>query len=210
MGNFVKKRIGLFGGTFNPIHFGHINLSLELKEKNNLDEVWLIPSLLSPFRAHEEALSPQHRLNMLNLVASDIPGFVVCDLELRRSPPSYTVDTVKEILSVYQNNTFFLLLGEDTVVRFHEWKDPLEIVRCIPLLIGSRPHSALIDMLPNLGLSEEIVEAILTAVLPTRQMEISATNIRERLKKNLYCGHFVPGKVLDYIYENQLYFTPQS
>lgn len=208
MGDSVKKKIGLFGGTFNPIHFGHINLVLELKEKNGLDEVWLIPSLISPFRIQEPILAARHRLKMLQCVASELEGLKIVDLELKRTPPSYTVDTVKEIQAANPESSFFLLFGEDTLIRFSEWKDPLEIVRRIPLLIGSRHHSELLHLLPTMKLPVEISTAIQNGIQPTRQMEISATDIRERLKKKLYCGHFVPGKVLDYIYENQLYFTP--
>jgi nicotinate-nucleotide adenylyltransferase len=204
------KKIGLFGGTFNPVHFGHINLALELREKKELEEVWFVPSLLSPLRMHESLPLAHHRLNMLALALSDIPGFKISDVELKRPPPSYTVDTIREILALYPGNNFFLLFGEDSLKRFPEWKEPLEIVRRIPLLIGSRPHSDLLKLLPALGFNEEISSAIRKGLLSTRQMEISATEIRERLKKKLYCGHFLPVKILDYIYENQLYFTPQS
>src|ERR1700733_7274475 len=203
------KRIGLFGGTFNPIHFGHINVALELKEKNELTEVWFIPSLLSPLRLQDPPLSAQHRLKMLELALADIPEFQICDSELKCPLPSYTVYTVKEILTMHPTQFFFLLLGEDSLNRFQEWKEPFEIVRQIPLLIGSRPHSNFLNILPTLGLSEEITSAICKGLVITRQMEISATEIRERLKKTLYCGHLVPWKVLDYIYENQLYFKPQ-
>jgi nicotinate-nucleotide adenylyltransferase len=201
----MTKRIGIFGGTFNPVHFGHINLALELKEKKDLTEVWFIPSLLSPLRMHETLLEAHHRANMLTLALAEIPGFELCDLELRRPPPSYTIDTVKEILELYPQHTFFLLFGEDSLMRFREWKEPLEIVRLLPLLIGSRPNSGLLKLLPTLGFNEEIASAIRKGLIPTRQMEISATELRERLKKRLYCGHFLSRKVLDYIYENQLY-----
>lgn len=208
MGSLVKKRIGLFGGTFNPIHFGHINLALELKERRELDEVWFIPARLSPLRPQEEAPSPDHRLKMVQLALEDLSGFKVCSLELDRPPPSYTIDTVKEIISLYPQETFYLLLGEDTLLRFREWKDPLEIIQHLPLLIASRHHSNLLKSLFTLGLSNEMISAIREGMVPTRQLEISATEIRERIKKKLYCNHLLHGKVLDYIYANQLYFNP--
>jgi len=203
----VQKKIGLFGGTFNPIHFGHINLALELQEKHLLDEVWFIPSLLSPFRTQENFPAIEHRLNMLALASSEIPQFKICDLELKRSPPSYTIDTIKEILKCSPEHSFFLLLGEDCLVRFMEWKEPVEIVRRVPLCVGSRPDSDFAQLLPQLGFNDEISSAIQKGLTPTRQMQISATDLRERFKKKLYSGHLLPGKVLDYIYENQLYST---
>jgi nicotinate-nucleotide adenylyltransferase len=204
----MKRKIGLFGGTFNPIHFGHINLAIECKEKKELSEIWFIPSPLSPFRLLEAPLPVHHRLKMLEAALLPIPGFEICNIELKRPPPSYTVDTLKEILDLYPHDSFFLLCGEDSLMRFPEWKEPLEIVRSADLLIGSRPTSELMKLLPTLGFNEEISSAIRKGLLTTRQMEISATEIRERIKKRLYCGHLLPEKVLGYIYENQLYSTP--
>ena len=144
---------------------------------------------------------------MLELTLADIPGFELCTLELNRLPPSYTIDTIREILTAYPQHAFSLLFGEDSLLRFGEWKEPDEIVRLIPLLVGSRRHSELLEKLPKLGFSERITRAIEKGIVPTKQLEISATSIRERLKKNLYCRHLLPGKVLDYIYENQLYYN---
>ncbi len=203
------RRIGLFGGTFNPLHFGHINLAFELKEKNHLDEVWFIPAAVSPLRMEEPLLSSEHRLQMLKLALSGIKDFSICDLELKRAAPSYTIDTIREIRNLYPHETFFLLLGEDTLLRFKEWHKSLEIVQNIELLIALRPNSELLKSLPQLDFEEEILAAIRKGLTVTHQMEISATEIRERLRKGLYCRHLMPGKLLDYIYENQLYYTPQ-
>jgi nicotinate-nucleotide adenylyltransferase len=206
----MTKCIGLFGGTFNPLHVGHLNLALELREKKELDEVWFIPSLLSPFRQHESLLSSDHRLKILEIALQDIPFFKICNLELMRPAPSYTIDTIKQIKKLYPKEQFSLLFGEDSLMRFREWKEPLEIVRHVPLHIGSRHHSDLLKRLPTLGLNEEIAAAIRKGLIPTRQMEISSTWVRERLKKRLFCAHLLPGKVLDYISENQLYSMSQS
>lgn len=197
------SQVGLFGGTFNPPHFGHINLALQLQEMHGLDEVWFVPAL-SPFRMNETLPEPHHRLNMLSLALADIPIFKVCETELHRPGPSYTVDTVKEILAGFPEHKFSLLLGEDTALRLESWKESLTIVRALPLLIGLRPHSHLLEHLP---VSEfpEIIVSIQKGLTTIRQMEISATEIRQRLKNRLYCGHLMPWKTLDYIYENQLY-----
>lgn len=205
----TKKRVGLYGGTFNPIHFGHLNLAITLKEKQDLSEIWFIPTHVTPLRAQTPSLSPHHRLKMLELALEEIPGFEICEEELNRPPPSYTVDTVKEILKKYPSFDFFLLFGEDSLLRFREWKDPLEIVKLVPLFIGSRRNIELVKRLPSLGFREEIGAAIRKGMVETPQIEISATQTRERLKKRLYCGHLMPAKVLDYIYENQLYSNNQ-
>lgn len=193
---------GLYGGTFNPIHFGHLNLAIELKEKCNLDEVWVVPAHLSPLRMDEPFTPADHRKKMVELAIADIPGFRLLDLELRRPGPSFTIDTLKELLP--KAGEIALLLADDALPDFHRWKDPEGIVRLVPLLIGSR-----LQELPKDGyrFSSEVARAVEKGRVTTSRMEISATVIRERIKKKLYCGHLLPPKVLDYIYENQLYYS---
>lgn len=202
------KKIGLYGGTFNPFHFGHLNLAFEILEIKNLDEVWLIPTRVSPLRTDEPLIDVQHRLNMLSLALEGISHFKICEIELKRTGPSYTIDTVKEIQKAYPEEIFFLILGEDAVCRFQEWKEIHELSRLIPFLIGSRPGFNLETELKKLfELDRELLQAILKGLVPTKQMEICSTDLRQRLEKRLYCGHLIPAKTLDYIYENQLYFS---
>lgn len=110
-----KKRIGIFGGSFDPIHFGHLNLAIELMESHHLDEVWCIPAPQSPHKMEQPPVSFLHRKAMLALAIRDIPQFQLKDLEGHRPPPSYTVDTVKEILAKAKEHPhppqFYLLLG---------------------------------------------------------------------------------------------------
>ncbi len=188
---------GLFGGTFDPIHFGHLNLAIELKEKANLSEVWMVPANVSPFRAQELLVAAEKRLKMVELAVQEIPGFRVLDLEVKRSGPSYTIDTIKEILATGED--IALILGEDALAGFDRWKEHEEIARLVPLLVGSRQSSQ------RATYSTEVEAAIKKGTIHTSLMEISATVLRQRLKKKLYCGHLIPPKVLDYIYENQLY-----
>ncbi|MFZ0566290.1 MAG: nicotinate (nicotinamide) nucleotide adenylyltransferase [Chlamydiales bacterium] len=202
------KKIGLYGGTFNPVHFGHINLAIELKEKKKLDEVWVIPAHLSPFSKEEPITSASHRFMMAKEAFSEIPNFKVLDIEIQRPAPSYTIDTVKEILEKDRGNSaFFLLMGDDTFLGLSDWKGSLEIVQHLSLLIGSRSGIDIKEKLLNLTLPEPMIAAIEEGIIKTSRIEISATVIRHRLKRKLYCGHLIPAKVLDYIYENQLYFN---
>ncbi len=206
MGDFVKQ-VGLFGGTFNPLHFGHINLALEIQEKRELDEVWFIPAHCSPLKTGEPHLADQHRLKILEIGLEPIPCFQICPVEIERRPPSYTIDTVKLLKQSYPDLSFSLVVGEDSLIRFREWKEYQELARLLPLLIGSRHKSELMTHLPELGLGVEVNEVIRQGIIPTRQLEISASEIRDRLKKRFYCGHLIPEKVLDYIMVHQLYFN---
>jgi nicotinate-nucleotide adenylyltransferase len=201
----MAKRIGLYGGTFDPIHYGHINLALEIKEKCNLSEVWFIPASVSPLRKNE-SVSSMHRYRMVSLGIESIIDFYTRQDEILREGISYTIDTVRSLLSLYPSDSFFLLLGEDVLFEFPLWREHQELIKLIPILIGCRHGSELKKKISTLSFNPLLKEAILGGLVESDLMDISATRVRERLKKRLYCGHLVPPKVLDYIYENQLYF----
>lgn len=163
--------IGFFGGTFDPIHFGHISLAVQLLEAHKLKKILFCPALCSPFKTEKPPIaSPQHRLAMLQL-ALDHPQFEITTLELDRISPSYAIDTIRAL----QIKGLRLLLSEEAAARLDQWKETQELVRLAPPLIGPR------------------------------EIQISSTQIRDRLKKRLYCGHLVPAKALQYIEKHQLY-----
>ncbi len=189
-----KKKIGVFGGSFDPIHFGHLNLALELLEIHRLDQVLFIPAYCSPFKRNKPPeAKPEDRVAMLELAIEKIPQFEISTIEIERQGPSFTVETLRALHSEQAN--LHLLLSEDALPRFKEWKEASEILKLAPPLIGSRgkvpPHS---------GLPRKCFTL-------TRIMEISSTDVRERLKNKLYCGHLVPAKTLDYIHKHRLYST---
>lgn len=200
-------KIGIYGGTFNPIHFGHLNLAIEIKEKHHLDKILMIPAWKNPLRVEEEIISAKHRLEMAKLAIEGIEGMEIIDWEAKRPEPSFTVDTVtflkEKDLQKGDHNSYFLLVGADTIENFMNWKDPKKIIEIAPLLIGQRNGDALIT--PT-NAPEWLKSAMQKGITPIKIFEISATEIRDRLKKNLYCGHLVPQKVLDYIKHNHLYY----
>ena len=201
-----RKRIGLFGGTFDPIHFGHLNLAFELLEKRELDEVWFIPAQVNPLKVSAPPHAMEHRLAMVQLAIQAIPQFHLKDLEKERPPPSYTIDTLKAFIAEEAHqptpHQFYLLLGEDAIPSFFYWHLPEEIVKLVPLLIGYR---AKIESYELNKFSYSIRKAIEEGLTQTRLMDISGTDVRKRLMQRLYCGHLVPASVLDYIREHQLY-----
>lgn len=204
----MSKKIALYGGTFDPIHFGHLNVASEMMEKWGLDEIWFCPAYINPHKLkNEPTATPKQRLEMLHLAIDDRPSFKVVDVEIRRSGPSYTYDTLQYILSENgkqkQPDQFFLIIGEDSVPGFFSWHEPEKIVQNVSLLVASRSQELDISQLKG---NELICNAIIKGWTPVRRMEISSTEIRTRLRNKLDCEHLIPYKTLCYIYKNQLYF----
>jgi nicotinate-nucleotide adenylyltransferase len=163
--------IGFFGGSFDPIHFGHITLAIHLLEAHKLEKVLFCPAFCSPFKTDKPPIaSPQHRLAMLRL-SLDHPRFEITTLELDRGGPSYTIDTIRSL----PHKGLRLILSEETAAHLNQWKEAQELVRLAPLLTGPR------------------------------EFPISSTEVRDRIKKRLYCGHLVPTPVLKYIETHGLY-----
>ncbi|MCX5881129.1 MAG: nicotinate (nicotinamide) nucleotide adenylyltransferase, partial [Deltaproteobacteria bacterium] len=133
-------RIGLFGGTFNPIHFGHLRTVLEVRERFGLGRVYLIPSALPPHKSQVGIASPSDRLEMIRRAVENDPDFVVSDVELMRTGPSYTIDTLSFFANVLpETDPRFLIIGLDAFLDIHTWKDFRGILTRTPLIVMGRP-----------------------------------------------------------------------
>lgn len=198
-----EEIVGIYGGTFNPIHFGHLHLALELMERNNLNQVWFIPARQNPLRLDQQLIDSRHRLEMVSLAIADIRQFRVLDIDCRREGPSYAIDTLRAVAAEYPYQ-WRLLLGSDAIETFARWREPESIVRLAPPLIGQRSRQTPPE--EPMG-TAEIVNALQLGRVSMPILEISSTMVRERLRQGLYCGHLIPAKVLDYIYKHHLYLA---
>ena len=188
-----KKTLGLFGGSFDPVHFGHIALALAFLEAKKVDRVLFCPAYTSPLKKGEPpTASSEQRLEMVRLAIAPIAGFALLDFEIKREELSYTIDTVRFLLE--SGDTVRLILGEDGLHTLEKWKDVEELIKLAPPLVGSR-----------LGQPTPPSTFPQLSFMTIPNLEISSTDIRARLKRGLYCGHLVPESVLDYIQENSLY-----
>lgn len=199
----MDTHIGIFGGSFNPVHFGHLNLAIEMLEKRNLSTIYFCPANLNPFKENRKPISAHHRLKMLELALEGFPQFSILENELLRPAPSYTIDTIEELLKSNEkpNTYYYLIIGEDSLSGFPMWHRAKEIIQLTTLLVGIRTGNKAI-LCDDL----EIQEAILAGMTPTKTIDISSSEIRERISKKKTCFHLLPSKVLDYIYANRLYF----
>lgn len=201
------KKVGIYGGTFDPLHFGHISLAVQIKEIHQLDEVWFCPVQANPHKVGQKITAFYHRFQMVELVLKDIPQFYITDVEAGCSGASYTINTLHALFNEQKIKgvevEFSLIMGDDAIPNFFRWHRPEEIVRLVPLYIGRRVEKP-IDVSLLTG-NQEICDAIKRGMTQTHMLDISGTDIRKRLCQKLYCGHLLPEKVLDYIYSNDLY-----
>lgn len=197
-----STKIGFLGGTFDPIHFGHLNFALEALEKRHLDQIWFCPTPLSPHKKGSPPIDIKHRAKMVSLAVEGEPRFKKIDTEEHSVQAPYTLDTLHTLKEEYPNKEFTLLLSEDLLQNFHTWRGAEQIVEEFEIFIGIRPgfKSVEIDKLEWF-----MVNKVKKNLHPIRQLEISSSDIRYRLKNNLYCAHLLPLKVLDYISQHGLY-----
>ncbi|MDB6081187.1 MAG: putative nicotinate-nucleotide adenylyltransferase [Chlamydiia bacterium] len=197
-------RIGIFGGTFNPIHLGHLAIAIALKEAHYLDHVYFVPTHTNPQKQGVTAASSEHRLKMLRSALRGIADCSILTLELNRPGPSYMIDTVRELKKDkrFKEAELFLLMGEDLLQRFSEWKSPQELVQYCQPLVAKRSGA---ELTGDWQKDPELRDAILRGITETPLYDVSATNIRERLKNGLFCGHLVDRSVLLYIKKERLY-----
>jgi nicotinate-nucleotide adenylyltransferase len=187
-------KIGLYGGTFDPIHFGHLLTASYVKEIRQLDKIIFMPCYLSPLRLNEIRSTASDRFNMVKAAIAAIPYFSVSDFEISRTEISYTVDTVKELKKTY--NDIELIIGYDNLLVFEKWKAPDEIFELTNVIVLNRKVEN--DSIKNIYYSKAIF-------VKTPIIEISASEIRNRVANNLSIDFLVPQIVKEYIYENKLY-----
>jgi nicotinate-nucleotide adenylyltransferase len=198
----MLKRVGFFGGTFDPIHLGHICIAIELMELHKLDRVCFCPTYLSP---HKTCCSPtpgKHRFNMVKLAIADIEEFFVIEDEIYREFVSYTFDTLSKLVQANRDVQYHLLLGEDCVSNFHTWYKAEELIKIAPPLVAKRFLNNV-----KIGGSSNLIKSVKRGMTITTIMPISSTVIRDRLKQGLYCNHLLAEKILDYILDNKLYLS---
>lgn len=190
-------KIGIYSGSFNPVHIGHIALVDYIVSQKIVDEAWLIRSPQNPLKASNTLLSDEHRAAMLELAIHDHPGLKVCTIEDNLPKPNYTINTLKALKEKFLNEEFYLIIGADNWEIFDKWKDWDIILRDFHLIVYPRPgyDAPVVDK--NKYTTVQVVDAPL--------FDISSTEIRERRLAGKSIKKLVSPDVNKYIKENKLY-----
>jgi len=193
-------RIGIFGGTFDPPHIGHLALARAGLEQLQLDEVLFLPANRNPLKSRKAVTSGKHRLGMVEALVRNEPQMAVSDMELTRGGTSYTVDTLGE-LQVVQPADYWFLMGADSLKGLAEWKNPHRLLRLARLAVALRPPITDSDVLSRVP--DEFRTRIDLLSMPPQ--EVSSTDLRDRLSRNQSVSAWIPQDVLKYISTHQLY-----
>ena len=193
-------KVGLYFGSFNPIHLGHLIIANHMLIRADLDEIWIVVTPSSPFKLNTEMIAEQHRLQMVKLAVSENPSIFASDVEFKLDRPSYTVDTLRILKDKFTQIEFSVILGEDNYQNLHKWKDHSEIVDNHRLLIYPRRLSSSAVVREN---NIENRKAVLYTKAP--MIEISSTYIREAIENKQDVQYLLPDPVISYIGNNHLY-----
>ncbi len=190
-------RVGIFGGSFNPPHLGHLIIAEVMRESFSLEQILWIPSAEPPHKKPTDLAPAHHRFEMVRIAISNNDAFVVSEIELEREGPSFTIDTITELKAERSSDEFFLIIGGDSLADFPRWRQPDRIVSEVPLLVYERHGYPSETDLPS--------HRVMRADVPL--IEISSTEIRRRYGNRETVRYLLPDAVDDYVRRHGLYQT---
>lgn len=197
-----KKKLGVFGGTFNPVHLGHLHLCKSCQEQCEFDQILLIPTNQPPHKETVNLASNRDRLEMLRLAVREFPYMKACGLEYQMGGKSYTINTLKRLKELYQDTEISLIMGSDMLRSFHTWRSYQEILSTATLTVGARCHAEYEELVELRDSFQEYREKI--KILKISVIELSSTQIRSLLKKGMG-RELLPPAVFEYICKRGLY-----
>lgn len=215
-----RKRIGLLGGTFNPIHQGHLRAAEEIQQRFSLSEVLFVPSYIPPHKVTAEVASPEDRFAMVRLAVASHPGFIASPLEIEARERSYSIITLNKVKTIYRDARIYFILGIDAFLEIETWKSYQAVLEQCHFIVINRPGYRLelakaalperyAEKILDLGAAEEVGEALMGSfrifLVSIRALDISSTAIRRRIKQGQSIKGFVPEAVEEYIKKNNIY-----
>lgn len=198
------KKIGIMGGTFNPIHLGHLTIAKKAQEQFSLDEVLFIPSGVPYMKNLDEVLPAETRCEMTRLAIRDVPSFHLSMIEVNKTQNTYTFETLKDLKAANPQAQYYFILGADSLWAIEHWKNPEAIFQNCHILAAARDDKSQTDMEVQITHLAEKFEAKIS-ILEIASMNISSSMIRDKIKNNISIHGLVPKSVEMYIYNNGLY-----
>lgn len=197
-------RLGILGGTFDPVHFGHLLLAEQCREQCRLDELWLVPAGLPPHKIHQVLTPGKARAEMLELAIAGHAGFRVDRMELDRQGPSFTVDTLQQLHTAAPDHELYFLIGADSLAELATWREPRRIVELARLVVVNRGRDPLPSLEPlRAVLGDDGLERIEFVSIPA--VDLSASDIRQRVREGRSIRYMTPRAVECYITAHGLY-----
>ena len=199
-------RIGIFGGSFDPIHFGHLILAEHCREQANLDQVWFMPCALGPHKSDGAHGTVRQRTEMIELALGGHEAFLLSKLEIERGDVSYTVDTLKQIKETNPEDELFLMMGDDSLENFPSWRDPETICELATPVVVNRPGSGDVDLsVLKQFVSPERFQSFEKLKITCPRIEISSSEIRKKVGDGKSIRFLTPRSVEKYIETQKLF-----
>ena len=202
-------RLGIFGGTFDPVHFGHLALAEECLAVAGLDEVWLVPAASPPHKGGKKLSRFDQRKEMLELAIAGNEKFKVEPMEADRPGPSFTIDTLEEIQKRKPNDELFLIIGGDSALEFSTWKDPAKIASLATIIVRIRPGVIMPteqEFISQLGKELGVPPKVIFVSGPP-YLDVSSSLLKERVSNNKSVRYLLPRAVEVYIQQKKLYLS---
>lgn len=200
------RRLGVLGGTFDPVHLGHLILGQQALEQLGLDRVLFVPAANQWRKSGREITPAAQRLEMVRLAVADNPLFEASSIEIDRGGPSYTADTLEQLRGELPGIDLFFIVGQDALEDLPYWRDPGRILRLAKLAVAARPGHAWRVPSSLLQVAPDAPERVARVEMPL--LEISGTQLRGRVQRGLSVRYFVPAAVEAYIRDHGLYRDP--
>ncbi len=204
-------RVGIFGGTFDPVHLGHLILAEQCREQGRLDQVWFVPAPRPPQKQGQPLTRFEQRVEMIHLAIAGQPAFRVEEIEKERSGPSFTVDTVTELRRRHPTDEFHLLVGSDTLAEIHTWYEPVRLLELVGLLVMTRPGfptRSVEQVRTALHLPESA--AVRLQVVDSPLIDIASRDLRTCASSGRTLRYLLPRAVEVYVTEKFLYRAARS
>lgn len=202
--NLKREKIGIMGGTFDPIHNGHLILAEYARTTFGLDKILFIPTGKPPHKDKDSISSNSHRYNMTLFAINSNPYYLISSIEIQRESIAYTIDTIKYLKSKFNYTDFYFILGSDSLYQIHKWKDYKELLGLCNFIVAKRQDLDNDNLKVKIKELSELYGSPLS-ILESPLIDISSTEIRNRVKKGLSIKYLVPESVEQYIEKNKLY-----